>query len=143
MAKKLDKNQVATISSLIVIGTKGAAEVWEVVNKDDRVSNAIRGLGGSVARAVSVRSPQARLEQQLSLIEEYARAAAERPQNATAAADWLRRASQIRGRLPLVATMSGRQGKQAVKDVQKRTAALLTEIITADLEDGPAAAADA
>lgn len=137
MAKKLDKNQVAAISSLIVVGTKGAAEVWDVVNKDDRVSNAIRGLGGSIARAVNGRSPQARLEAQLELIEQHAASAAERPESATRATSWLRRARQIRERLPLVATMKGRQGKHALKDVQKRTADLLTEIITADLEDGP------
>lgn len=134
-AKKLDKNQIAAISSLIVVGTKGAAEVWDAINKDDRVSKSIRNLGGQVAKAMSSGAPQARLAKQLDLIEEYAFKAAERPEQADDATRWLRQASNIRERLPLVATMKGRTGRNTMRDLQRRTSDLLTEIISRDLED--------
>ncbi|MCT1459178.1 hypothetical protein M3G03_06440 [Aestuariimicrobium sp. p3-SID1156] len=134
-AKKLDKNQIAAISSLIVVGTKGAAEVWDVINKDDRISNTIRNLGGQLAHAVSSGSPQARLEKQLDLIEEYSFKAAERPEQAGDATRWLRQASSIRERLPLVASMKGRSGKNTMRELQRRTSDLLGEIISRDLDD--------
>ena len=123
------------ISGIIVVGAKGAAEVWDVLNKDDRISKAVQGLGTQVANALNSGTPQARLEKQLALIEEYAFKAAERPEQADDATRWLRQATSIRERLPLVATMKGRTGKGAMRDLQTRTSDLLTEIITRDLED--------
>lgn len=136
MAKKLDKNQIAAVSSLIVVGAKGATEVWEAVNKDDRVSKGLRSLGTRVATARSARGPQARLEKQLDLIEQHAFAAAERPEQVDAATEWLRQARTIREKLPLVVELNGRAGRRAVADLRGKVTALMTEIITHDFEDG-------
>ena len=86
------------ISGIIVVGAKGAAEVWDVLNKDDRISKAVQGLGTQVANALNSGTPQARLEKQLALIEEYAFKAAERPEQADDATRWLRQATSIRAR---------------------------------------------
>ena len=132
---KLDKNQVAAITGLLVLGAKGATELWEVVNKDDRVSTAMRKLGRQISDGMNSRTPSARLEKQLDMIEEYAFKAAEKPAQATLATDWLQRATHIRERLALVQTMKGRDGRRRLRELQQETSTLLAEMLGADLEE--------
>lgn len=133
MAKKLDKNQIAAAGSIIVVGAKVVHEVWEALNKDGRVSDGLKSLGGSLRGTATVRSPQARLLKQLEQIDQYALKAAEHPASADRATGWLQDASAIRAKLPLVDALPGKAGKQRLKDLQQRTSDLLTDIITSDL----------
>ena len=136
MAKKLDKQQLVAASSLIVVGAKAANEVWDALNKDQRVSNALRGLKDQLGQAASGRSPEARLSKQLDLIDDYALKAAEKPNQGDQATRWLQQSTAIRQKLPLVAAQRGRAKRVNQRDLEHRTATLLAEIISGDLEDG-------
>ena len=136
MAKKLDKNQIAAAGSLVVVGAKAAHEVWEALNKDGRVSTALKSLGERLRDTTGVRSPEARLLKQLDLIDEYSLKAAQHPQAADRATQWLTEATSIRQKLPLVSAQPGKAGKQNLRDLRQRTSDLLTEIITSDLSPG-------
>ncbi|MGA4508438.1 hypothetical protein ACQB6R_09900 [Propionibacteriaceae bacterium G1746] len=134
MARKLpDKNQIAAASTLIVVGAEAAHKAWEALNKDDRVSDALRGLGAKLKASASVRSPEARLLKQLDLIDEYALKLGAHPAGADRATAWLQESSSIRAKLPLVQAQPGRQGKVNLKQLRARASGLLTEIITSDL----------
>lgn len=133
MAKKLDKTQIAAAGSIIVVGAKVAYEAWDALNKDGRVSSAVKGLGDKLRDSTRVRSPQSRLLKQLDLIDEYAlKAAGGGPTSADEATRWLRESTAIREKLPLVDALPGRAGNKKLKELRQRTSDLLTEIITSD-----------
>ncbi|MGD8214454.1 hypothetical protein [Aestuariimicrobium sp. Y1814] len=130
MAKKLDVKKAAALSTAIVTGAKVAFEAWDALNKDGRVSDAVKGLGDKLRETTRMRSPQARLLKQLDLIDEYALKAAGDPTAADEATRWLKESTAIREKLPLVEALPGRDGQRKLRHLRQRTTDLLTEVIT-------------
>lgn len=133
MANKLDIKKAAALSTAIITGAKIAYEAWDALNKDDRISTAVKGLGEKLRDTTKVRSPQARLLKQLDLIDEYALKAAAEPGGADEATRWLKESTAIREKLPLAQALSGREGGRELKALKQRTTELLTEILSSEV----------
>ena len=138
--KKIDRAKISALVSVIVMTTKAATEVWEAINKDDRVSDQVKVLMERVQQAGKHRAPEMRLRVQLDEVDRYATQAQQgtgaKLAREAQAIGWQARATQIRAKLPLVETMGRRERSKHLRALQARTKKLLDEIITADLENG-------
>ncbi|MGJ6979634.1 hypothetical protein ACSDQ9_03765 [Aestuariimicrobium soli] len=139
-SNKLDTAKIGALASVIIVATKAAGEVWEALNKDDRISDQVRTMVTNLQDAGKKRSPVAALRAQLDEIDRYATDAQQgkgaRLVREAQAAGWQARATQIRAKLPLVETMNRRERGKHLRSLQTRTRALLNEILAADLENG-------
>lgn len=125
-----------------LVAARSALDALDTLLKDERVSAAGRRLLAQLAKVSPTLGKTARLEKQLSLIEEYARSAAAgaeagsegdgaaaRPAQAGA---WLAQAQELRSRVPLAAAMKGSAGRKAMKQLDVKAAELMSEILSRD-----------
>lgn len=133
---KVDKQTVTAVGALVVAGVKVAHELWAEANKDGKITAAAKDLGTRLQQTLTVRDPITRLECQLDIVEQHAQTFREQatgePHQAKADA-WLSTVHTIRSKLPLVRVEKGRTKARHLKDLRKRTAALLTKIIDDEL----------
>lgn len=118
-------------------------ELWDVVNKDARATDAVRSLVSGVRSGLAERDPIVRLGRQLDAISEAidAEAGPGGSHTGAAATTQLRRAraERIRGKIALAAQMPIAPRRKALQRLTSEVSALFAELVEDGLET-PAAA---
>lgn len=56
---KLDKDRISAVAAVVVVGAKAAHEVWEALNKDDRISNGMKEFVARLSAGAGAATPRA------------------------------------------------------------------------------------
>lgn len=136
----VNPDQVDMVTKVALTVAHAADNLWQIVNKDDRVSEATKRLLKAWKEASKLRTPEARLRAQLDEVDRFVdnaeTGAGARLVREGQAAGWRARAQQIRAKIPLVESMKGRARAKHLRALSKRAEALLVEMVHADIENG-------